>query len=59
METAYEYEYETNDFLKNKTILKADITGYGIELIFSDKSKFIYDASDGGYSCWKVIKGEK
>lgn len=33
-----------------KTIVAADVTGYGMMLIFDDGKIFNYSASDGGYS---------
>lgn len=35
-----------------KTIIKADIDGYGMTLTFDDGRIFSYSASDGGYSCY-------
>lgn len=48
-----------NEQLIGKTIIKADIDGYGIELTFDDESVFVYGASDGGYSSYDFYeKGE-
>ena len=38
--------------LIGKTIVQADVDGYGIELTFDDGSLFLYSASDGGYSTY-------
>lgn len=46
-----DYE-DTNQKLVGRTIVKADVTGYGIILVFDNGVRFEYDASDGGYSCW-------
>lgn len=43
--------------LIGKTIEKIDIDGYGIEIRFNDGTEFVYNASDGGYSCWDISKG--
>lgn len=42
--------------LIGKTIEKIDVDGYGIEISFTDGTEFVYDASDGGYSCWDISK---
>lgn len=50
---------KTNDaekFLMGKTIVKAEVGGYGIKLTFDNNYVFDYDASDGGYSCWEIYK---
>ena len=41
-----------------KTVTKAEVDGYGITLFFSDGTRFIYDASDGGYSTY-IWEGEE
>ena len=38
--------------LIGKTILTAEVDGFGIVLIFDDDSTFSYSASDGGYSTY-------
>ena len=40
-----------------KTIEKIDINGYGVEIRFTDGTELVYNASDGGYSCWDISKG--
>lgn len=41
--------------LIGKTIVYAEIGGYGIKLKFSDGSILDYSSSSGGYSCWEII----
>ncbi len=38
--------------LVGRTIVKAEVDGYGIELELDDGSIFSYSASDGGYSTY-------
>lgn len=38
--------------LIGKTILAAEVDGFGIALVFDDGSVFNYSASDGGYSTY-------
>ena len=40
------------DTLVGRTIAKAKVDGYGMELTFEDGRVFYYDASDGGYSLY-------
>ena len=55
-----DYEKETEELLKDKTIAKCTIDGYGVYLKFTDGSELEYDASDGGYSSWQLyVKGER
>ncbi len=42
----------SSERLIGRKIVKADVNGYGIELILDDGSIFLYDASDGGYSTY-------
>ena len=42
--------------LVGKTVTKADVNGFSIELTFSDGSVFIYGARDKEYSSWNFIK---
>jgi len=44
--------------LIGKTIEKIDIDGYGVEIHFTDGTELVYNASDAGYSCWDISKGE-
>ena len=43
--------------LIGKTIVDAEVDGYGIKLTFDDGSVFDYEATDGGYSGWEITKG--
>ena len=45
--------------LVGKTIVFAEIGGYGVKLKFSDGSILDYSSSSGGYSCWEIIDGTK
>ena len=38
--------------LIGKTIVTAEVNGFGITLVFDDGSVFNYSASDGGYSTY-------
>lgn len=40
------------DELVGRTITKAEVNGYGMELTFEDGRVFYFDASDGGYSSY-------
>ena len=42
----------SNERLIGKKIVKADVNGYGMELVLDDGSVFVYSASDGGYSAY-------
>ncbi|MBQ1294311.1 MAG: hypothetical protein IIY21_09745 [Clostridiales bacterium] len=50
------YEEQTKIALENKKIIEAEVTGSGVSLKFADGTIFNYLASDGGYSCWEVLK---
>jgi hypothetical protein len=41
-----------------KTIKDIYIDGFGFELLLEDNTKLEYDASDGGYSSYRIIKGD-
>ena len=45
--------------LIGKTIVWAEIDGFGVRLEFSDGSSLDYSSSDGGYSCWEIIDDTK
>lgn len=45
--------------LIGKTIVFAEIGGYGIKLKFSDGSILDYDSSSDGDSCWEIINDTK
>lgn len=49
----------TEKDLTGKTIKKIDIDGYGVKIRFTDGTEFVYNASDGGYSCWGISKGDE
>lgn len=53
------YEDTTNKRLVGRTIVKADVNGHGITLVFDNGVRFEYDASDGGYSCWGFHDGNE
>ncbi len=55
IQEAAQYEKQTKEFLEGKTIVKAVVDGGNVELTFSDKTSFCYNASDGGYSTWELI----
>ena len=42
-----------------KTVESASITGDNVTITFTDGTKFDYDATDGGYSCWSITQEEK
>lgn len=50
---------EIEKALVGKTIVEADINGYGIYIWFSDGFKFDYNASDGGYSSYELTDEEE
>lgn len=41
-----------NRELIGKTIINAEVNGYGMVLILDDNTTFVYEASDGGYSTY-------
>ena len=53
------YEEETSQKIVGKTIGKAEITGHGVDLWFTDGTVLNYSASDGGYSSWSVKDNNK
>lgn len=48
-----------NEELIGKTIVYAEIGGYGIKLKFSDGSILDYRSSSDGDSCWEIIEDTK
>ena len=42
--------------LIGKTIKSIDVDGFGVDIVFTDGTEFVYGASDGGYSSWDIIK---
>ncbi len=47
---------EAENALIARTILKAEVDGHAIRLVMDNGTTFYYEASDGGYSSWKIIK---
>lgn len=47
-----EFVRKTKEALEGKTIVSAEVDGYGIELTLDDGNTFFYSATDGGYSSW-------
>lgn len=45
--------------LIGKTIVCAEINGFGVTIKFSDGSILDYSSSDNGYSSWEIIDGIK
>ena len=45
-----------NKKLIGKTIVWAEINGFGIKLEFNDGSVLDYSSSDNGYSCWEITE---
>ena len=54
MSSLSESERETNAAILGKTVMSADVNGFGVRIKFTDGTVFDYSASDGGYSCWSV-----
>lgn len=48
---------EEKELFINKKIKDIYVDGYGIELIMEDNTKLEYDATDGGYSSFKITRG--
>lgn len=47
---------EAEEALVARTILKAEVDGFGIKLVLDNGTTFYYDASDGGCSLWEIEK---
>ena len=45
--------------LIGKTIKSIDVDGFGMEIVFTDGTKFVYSATDGGYSNWDILRGDE
>ena len=45
--------------LIGKTVVSAEINGFGVTIKFSDGSILDYSSSDNGYSSWEIIDGTK
>jgi len=52
------YEEETREELIGRIIKDVEIDGFGIRLELLGGKVLVYDASDGGYSCWEIIDKE-
>lgn len=48
-----------NTELIGKTIVYAEIGGYGVKLAFSDGSILDYNSSSDGDSCWEIIEDDE
>lgn len=42
--------------LIGKTIKSIDVDGFGVDIVFTDGTVFVYSPSDGGYSSWDIVK---
>lgn len=45
--------------LIGKTIKGIRIDGFEVYIVFTDGTRFLYEASDGGYSLWNIDKFDK
>lgn len=50
---------ETEEALVARTILKAEVDGFGVRLVLDNGTTFDYDASDGGCSLWEITKEDE
>lgn len=50
---------EAEEALVARTILKAEVDGFGIRLVLDNGTMFDYDASDGGCSLWEITKEDE
>lgn len=50
---------EAEEALVARTILKAEVDGFAVRLVLDNGTTFEYDASDGGYSLWEIVKEEE
>lgn len=48
-------EEEKQLFIGQK-IKNINVNGFYIELLLENNIKFLYDATDGGFSTWEIIK---
>lgn len=51
-----EMDKEDRELFINKRIKDIYLDGYCVELLLKDNTKLEYDASDGGYSSYRIIK---
>lgn len=54
-----EYCIRIKDLFEGKIIKQLNVNGNEIILITNDGLELNYDASDGGYSAWQIIKNGK
>lgn len=45
--------------LIGKTVKEIEVDGFGIDIVFTDGTEFVYSPSDGGYSCWDILSPEE
>lgn len=50
---------ETEKALVARTILKAEVDGFGVKLVLDNGTTFYYDATDGGCSSWEIAKEDE
>lgn len=53
-----EMNKEDKKLFINKRIKDIFVDGYCVELLLENNTKLEYDASDGGYSSYRIIKGD-
>lgn len=53
-----EMNNEDRELFINKKIKDIYVDGYYVELLLEDNTKLQYDATDGGYSTYKITKGD-
>lgn len=53
-----EMDNEDRELFINKRIKDIYVDGYYVELLLEDNTKLQYDATDGGYSTYKITKGD-
>lgn len=53
-----EMDNEDRELFINKRIKDIYVDGYCVELVLEDNTKLEYDATDGGYSTYKITKGD-
>lgn len=53
-----EMDNEDKELFINKKIKDIYVDGSYVELLLEDNTKLEYDATDGGYSTYKIIKGD-
>ena len=53
-----EMDKEDKELFINKKIKDIYVDGSYVELLLEDNTKLEYDATDGGYSSYKITKGD-